>query len=562
MAIVLLVNTSTSLCRLYNGFNREHLLEELLILDDRRDVWDVAFEKNIVQCNYYEYFESRRDALTTKYANTVGRSIKLPGGACTVPLPLSPSQQAQSAAANQSATSQSSTSQLPQRNIPVLPASEADRGEGGDRISETEIREGVDEKDPADVIDTYVPSDLVNLGADVQDLQDGGAKDFGTIDSGSKESGSKVKSGNTSGSGPNAHTFSGQYSTSSASALKASSNSNPGEGVGVDVGGDMSLETKLGDTDRQLFFLDTLLCDLAQRWYHGVQRREMKSAAVLLQERKSKILAGCVCLMTGYHKIEGPSQYGMLDNGPQHRRRLLHMGAKVVDTASHEVTHVLVMRQTVSTDRARTLCSRTCKFVHNLWIYACEQTWTKVDERFFDSTLLLARYSKPPLRPAFEHWHHTKLYKDSLGDLLNPSPPSPSQNQSRSPSPVYAPSPMNGSSLRDGASRRDQKGYEREGERGEEERAGNGGDGDKNLSESSTDENSTGKSYSRKRKLLRELNPNPNPKSVRRRMEEFREREWSCTGAYSDGAEVWSSAEHIVLRYDPYLSAVLTRKVP
>lgn len=65
------------------------------------------------------------------------------------------------------------------------------------------------------------------------------------------------------------------------------------------------------------------------------------------------ILEGVVALMTGYHKVEQASQFGMLDNGPQHRRRLEYMGAKVVDAPSPDVTHVLVMRQTVSTDRAR-----------------------------------------------------------------------------------------------------------------------------------------------------------------------------------------------------------------
>lgn len=48
-------------------FDKEKLLQECLILDDRRDVWDSVYERNIIQCNYYEYFDSRRPAIIKKY---------------------------------------------------------------------------------------------------------------------------------------------------------------------------------------------------------------------------------------------------------------------------------------------------------------------------------------------------------------------------------------------------------------------------------------------------------------------------------------------------------------
>lgn len=263
-------------CRLFS-MERDRLLSELLIIDDRRDVWDSYLDKNIIQCNYYEYFESRREALVKKYDST----------------------------------STSSSFASP-----------------GDFTG-------------ADLIDSYCPE---NFAA-----------------------------------------------------------SNPAVSS--------SAEDLLEDHDRQLYFLKNVIVDVAKEWYKNPSD---KNVWELLQERRSRILSDCVILMTGYHKVEQASQFGMLDNGPQHRRRLEHMGAKVVENPSVEVTHVLVMRQTLSTDRARSLCGKDTKFVHNLWVYACEQTWTKVDETFFESNALLQKWTRLPLRPLFEHWAHTRQFYDSL----------------------------------------------------------------------------------------------------------------------------------------------------
>eukprot|EP01054_Gregarina_sp_Poly1_P007075 Gregarina_sp_Poly_1__7074@NODE_3867_length_849_cov_58_186701_g1527_i2_p1_GENE_NODE_3867_length_849_cov_58_186701_g1527_i2NODE_3867_length_849_cov_58_186701_g1527_i2_p1_ORF_typecomplete_len163_score24_16CHORD/PF04968_12/5e03CHORD/PF04968_12/0_0026_NODE_3867_length_849_cov_58_186701_g1527_i236524 len=41
---------------------------------------------------------------------------------------------------------------------------------------------------------------------------------------------------------------------------------------------------------------------------------------------------------------------------------------------------------------------------------------------------------------------------------------------------------------------------------------------------------------------------------------EISSREWIATGHFSDGAEVWSCCEHIILRFDPFVSSTLQRK--
>lgn len=416
-------NDRKDMSRLFS-INREQLLPSLLIVDDRRDVWDSCFERNIIQCNYYEYFETRRDLLTKKYKSS--------------------SRQTNVSNTKLATTTVNATTHGSQETA-FSPSSEITAS-------------------PIDLIDSYLPDNFSN--DDDHDNQ--------------------------------------------------------------------SLE----DCDRQLYFLQQLIVDVAKEHIARRQTNNPRSIADILQERRSKILSGVVALMTGYHKVEQASQFGMLDNGPQHRRRLEYMGATVVDSPSPEVTHVLVMRQTVSTDRARSLCNRNTKFVHNLWIYACEQTWTRVNESFFDATTLLCQWTKPPARPLFEHWTRTRLYYESLmssGSSSSPGGASKASSTSDTIDSVQAGS----NTPTDGGDSLKSDGRVAVNKR-------------RRLSA-----DVTGSGAVQKRKLMARFNRRSS--ADERPISAITEREWLATGMFSDGAEVWSCEEHVVLRYDPFLSLALIR---
>lgn len=51
------------------------LCDELIIVDDRRDVWDPVFDRNIVQCNFYEYFDSRKEILSQEYGSRLNSQV-------------------------------------------------------------------------------------------------------------------------------------------------------------------------------------------------------------------------------------------------------------------------------------------------------------------------------------------------------------------------------------------------------------------------------------------------------------------------------------------------------
>lgn len=46
-------------------------VQSLVILDDRKDVWDDTFQPNIIHCGMYDYIESRKTALAEKYSSGV-----------------------------------------------------------------------------------------------------------------------------------------------------------------------------------------------------------------------------------------------------------------------------------------------------------------------------------------------------------------------------------------------------------------------------------------------------------------------------------------------------------
>lgn len=55
------------------------------------------------------------------------------------------------------------------------------------------------------------------------------------------------------------------------------------------------------------------------------------------------------------------------------------------------------------------------KYVHALWLHACESTWFRVPEDWFQATPLLKKYDfNPPKKPWVDHWR--------IAALANPKP--------------------------------------------------------------------------------------------------------------------------------------------
>ena len=170
--------------------------------------------------------------------------------------------------------------------------------------------------------------------------------------------------------------------------------------------------TNVLDYDRQLYFLANLLEEAHARYQKYSSANIACSLPKILKNIYQTILSDCVVFLSGYHRSDQVSQYGMLDNVWINTQKLTGMGAKVVDTLSDEVTHVIVVRPSMSTERARSICSENTKFVHNLWIYACEQAWVKIEEELFDPLQVFKIFSKPSVKPHHDHWCIT--YKSNL----------------------------------------------------------------------------------------------------------------------------------------------------
>jgi hypothetical protein len=65
-------------------------------------------------------------------------------------------------------------------------------------------------------------------------------------------------------------------------------------------------------------------------------------------------LQGVVAQTVGMYKSKtSHPEYGWQDNGPVHRRRLVKLGAQVVDSPVPDLTHIIAMRATQTIDRVR-----------------------------------------------------------------------------------------------------------------------------------------------------------------------------------------------------------------
>jgi hypothetical protein len=54
-------------CRLFRVDDLD--IASLLILDDRKDVWDTMYHPNIIKCGVYDYLDARKNVLIEKYCN-------------------------------------------------------------------------------------------------------------------------------------------------------------------------------------------------------------------------------------------------------------------------------------------------------------------------------------------------------------------------------------------------------------------------------------------------------------------------------------------------------------
>lgn len=92
-------------------------------------------------------------------------------------------------------------------------------------------------------------------------------------------------------------------------------------------------------------------------------RHYVCSVARLLSSRRRQVLQGVVVQTVGMYKSEtSHPEHGWHDNGPMHRRRLVGLGAHVVEASVPELTHILAMRATQTIDRVKYVTGSCIEF--------------------------------------------------------------------------------------------------------------------------------------------------------------------------------------------------------
>lgn len=94
------------------------------------------------------------------------------------------------------------------------------------------------------------------------------------------------------------------------------------------------------------------------------------SVAQLLADRRKSILQGVVVQTAGMFKSEtSHPEFGWHDNGPLHRRRLVRLGAHVVESPVPELTHIVAIRATQTLDRVRYVLLRAHTLTHETRVF-------------------------------------------------------------------------------------------------------------------------------------------------------------------------------------------------
>lgn len=106
------------------------------------------------------------------------------------------------------------------------------------------------------------------------------------------------------------------------------------------------------DNDQLLSYLLPVLKSVATEFTEKALRGEPVHVRDLLHARRSTVLDGCRVLLTGFNKSGQKSTYGFQDSGPRFKAKIQALGAKVVESATDEITHVVVMRHTNTTQKA------------------------------------------------------------------------------------------------------------------------------------------------------------------------------------------------------------------
>lgn len=463
-------------------------LRSLVILDDRKDVWDDMYHPNIIKCGMYDYLDARKAALIEKYqephqspkacglTSTASNSAECVAGASATqtstvagvsnvngaesnradilstsdvaalvppvapapvsPLPPSPGESAEPLCSALSSTEpMCSTEGAASMPVPIktpLPLQSMEAAGSCTELAAAPFLdnplveqstlgypEGVNEADNCeddDVIAPHAEEDAHEEESEMRTVATANGEGFSS--SIAPESTGKPFT-------TRARTAEDRLYDAQRSELAAL------YGVKEECVTDSmrsaaqlsKVDQALIDFDSQLDEIRKLIVDIATQYNQlksSPVTAETASVTELLADRRKVILQGLVVQTAGMYKSEtSHPEFGWHDNGPVHRRRLVRLGAQVVESLVPELTHIVAMRATQTVDRVRRERGVEVEYVHALWLHACESTWRRVPEAWFPALPLLRKYNNtPPMKPWVDHWRLLALHEPTPNSRL------------------------------------------------------------------------------------------------------------------------------------------------
>eukprot|EP00923_Selenidium_pygospionis_P005967 GHVN01010245.1.p1 GENE.GHVN01010245.1~~GHVN01010245.1.p1 ORF type:complete len:683 (-),score=97.29 GHVN01010245.1:1014-3062(-) len=169
----------------------------------------------------------------------------------------------------------------------------------------------------------------------------------------------------------------------------------------------------LVDFDSQLLHLEELLVAVHSDFNRELREGGNPRVADILRKKRSSILKGdeqVAIGLAGFNKSDIPTPgQGELDFGLRFKERLEELGARVVGNPS-DMTHMLMLKNTVGSGRVWSERGKAVQYCHALWLYACSSTWKRLDESLFDAFDLLSVYGDQVHQyPHREVWRMIKL---------------------------------------------------------------------------------------------------------------------------------------------------------
>ncbi|XP_053991643.1 uncharacterized protein LOC128883384 isoform X2 [Hylaeus volcanicus] len=453
-------------------------IASLLILDDRKDVWDTMYHPNIIKCGVYDYLDARKNVLIEKYCHGDEKD-SIPCNTTSVGLDSLEKKNYQHSQTNRLTTHASVLTKTQENDNEAncmethLPIQESSKScvqqtcASYNSLSFSPLQENdatvIDQSlktkecqlsDESDVYflatnnneeettspfldnpllkksqltvpqnldetDNYEDDDVITL--DEKHIQSCGTSDStGTIPKTENNDLSASRIMEISPFTPNETLF--QPNSSKIAAHF---------GVSQDsVTENMRLAMKLSQVDQALIDYDTQLDELRHLIVSvALEYNRQKSNPLtcntvsvpqILNHTRQSILQGVVAQTVGMYKSKtSHPEYGWQDNGPVHRRRLVKLGAQVVDSPVPDLTHIIAMRATQTIDRVRQERGQSVQYVHALWLHACESTWKRIPENWFPAFPLLEKYNNsPPMKPWLDHWQLIALQNETINDRL------------------------------------------------------------------------------------------------------------------------------------------------